>query len=619
MNDQLPPIDPEIRDQLTRRSAGRPPQDLHAAIATALDVAPAPRVRFRWPHVAWRTPRFAGAGIGLAVVLVLAIAIAGPALHTAAPAPFPGYPAERALTTAELASILAGPELTPNTPVVASVTIDSRQDVCPMNSRMTFGVIRGIDPQVCVVGALSPGADNPNGPGTFAFRILSRGVVMLTDTAPSDILGLLGEITPASSSRLAFRVADEWPLAGKTFLVEGWLGQVKLGIYCLPAQSGGDVLAPNGSSCGNSDWLSDDSTAPSIEAEYGSGSTTPTPSPDPLSLRGNARHVEAGGMRLIDSIDPSAPVHGTFVVRSVTEGCPGDPPTSSRGCPAWRVLAKVADVSGPIPTATPTAIPSPTSTAPAVPVWDPSQQALTTAELGQTLDSGKLAQYQIVVADARINPAPTGACAAADTLNVGGFGMAIAGVVAGLDPPACVYTDENDRIPATTGGLVLSSIGTRQLGYMGSLTAAPGTLAFKAAEDWPKDFFLVDAWLDFEVADCRHTSFPGSGGPDPLHPDDGFSCVAIMRDSQPPDRPSPDTASVGPSATSAAPADGKQVNALPSLVSPAPGLLSVPESVHGVFLVHYNPVCSLTDPTDCAQWQVIGQVDPLDLSQTPTP
>ena len=67
MNDQLPPIDPEIRDQLTRRSAGRPPQDLHAAIATALDVAPAPRVRFRWPHVAWRTPRFAGAGIGLAL------------------------------------------------------------------------------------------------------------------------------------------------------------------------------------------------------------------------------------------------------------------------------------------------------------------------------------------------------------------------------------------------------------------------------------------------------------------------------------------------------------------------------------------------------------------------
>jgi hypothetical protein len=347
MNEQLPPIDPEIRDQLTRRSAGRLPQDLHAAIATALDVAPAPRVRFRWPHVAWRTPRFAGAGIGLALVVVLAIAIAGPALRTAAPAPFPGYPAERPLTTAELASILAGPELTPNTTVVASVTIDSRQDVCPMNSRMTFGVIHGIDPQVCVVGTIGLSGDNPTGPGTFAFRILTRGVVMLTETTPSDILGLVGEITPASSSRLAFRVAEDWPLAGKTFLVEGWLGQVKLAIYCLPAQTGGDVLAPDGSSCGNSDWLGDDATAPAIEAEYGSGSSTPTPSPDPLSLRGNARHVEAGGMRLIDSVDPSAPVHGTFVVRSVTEGCPGDPPISSRGCPAWRVLAMLPDLTVP--------------------------------------------------------------------------------------------------------------------------------------------------------------------------------------------------------------------------------------------------------------------------------
>jgi hypothetical protein len=347
MNEQLPPIDPEIRDQLTRRSAGRLPQDLHAAIATALDVAPAPRVRFRWPHVAWRTPRFAGAGIGLALVVVLAIAIAGPALHTAAPAPFPGYPAERPLTTAELASILAGPELTPSTTVVASVTIDSRQDVCPMNSRMTFGVIHGIDPQVCVVGTIGLSGDNPTGPGTFAFRILTRGVVMLTETTPSDILGLVGEITPASSSRLAFRVAEDWPLAGKTFLVEGWLGQVKLAIYCLPAQTGGDVLAPDGSTCGNSDWLGDDATAPAIEAEYGSGSSTPTPSPDPLSLRGNARHVEAIGMRLIDSVDPSAPEHGVFVVRSVTEGCPGDPPISSRGCPAWRVLAMLPDLTVP--------------------------------------------------------------------------------------------------------------------------------------------------------------------------------------------------------------------------------------------------------------------------------
>jgi hypothetical protein len=374
MNGQLPPIDPGLREQLTRRVAGRPPVDLAAAITTALDAAPATRARSRWPRVAWRTPRLAGAGIGLALVVILAVGIAGPVLHTGAPASLPGYPGERALTTAELASLLAEPDLAPNTAVVASVTIESRHDVCPMNSRMTFGVIEGIDPQVCVVGAISPGADNPNGSGTFAFRILSRGVVMLTETAPSDILGLLGEITPASNSRLAFNVAEEWPLAGKTFLVEGWLGQVKLAIYCLPAQSGGDVLAPNGSSCGNSDWLGADATALAIEAEYGSGSITPTSSPDPLSLRGNARHVEAGGMRLIDSVDAAAPVHGVFVVRSVTEGCPGDPPTSSRGCLAWRVLAVVPDLTS--PSATSSASPSAsTSAPPATPTATATTQA----------------------------------------------------------------------------------------------------------------------------------------------------------------------------------------------------------------------------------------------------
>ena len=212
--------------------------------------------------MAWRTPRFAGAGIGLALVVVLALAIAGPALHTGAPAPFPGYPAGRPLTTAELASILAGPELTPNTTAVASVTIDSRQDVCPMNSRMTFGVIHGIDPQVCVVGTIGFGVEDPTGSGTFAFRILSRRVVMLTETTPSDILGLLGEITPASSSRLAFRVAEDWPLAGKTFLVEGWLGQVKLAIYCLPAQTGAMSSRP---------------TAPAAAIAIGWATTQPRP------------------------------------------------------------------------------------------------------------------------------------------------------------------------------------------------------------------------------------------------------------------------------------------------------------------------------------------------------
>jgi len=93
MNSQLPPIDPGIRDQLTRRAEAQAPQDLLAGIATALDAAPAPQTRLRWPHVTWRAPQLAGASIGLALVAVLAAAIALPAFHTGPAAPFPGYPA----------------------------------------------------------------------------------------------------------------------------------------------------------------------------------------------------------------------------------------------------------------------------------------------------------------------------------------------------------------------------------------------------------------------------------------------------------------------------------------------------------------------------------------------
>jgi len=38
-----------------------------------------------------------------------------------------------------------------------------------------------------------------------------------------------------------------------------------------------------------------------------------------------------------------------------------------------------------------------------------------------------------------------------------------------------------------------------------------------------------------------------------------------------------------------------------------------------VFLVHYDPVCSILKPTDCEQWHVIGQVDSLTRSPAPTP
>lgn len=337
-------------------------------------------------------------------------------------------------------------------------------------------------------------------------------------------------------------------------------------------------------------------------------------------------------MRLIDSVDPSAPVHGTFVVRSVTEGCPGDPPISSRGCPAWRVLAKVADVSVPVPTATPSATASPTSTTPTVPKWDPSQSALTTAELGTVLDSGELQKYerwnQILVVDATIGAAPAGACAAADTLNVAAFQLSIAGVVAGLDPPACVYADGKDSVPQS-GLLVLRTLGGRQLGYMATVTMAHGQLAYRATDGWPQGFALVDAWLDFDPADCGDYALPAHGGPQPLHPGYSQMCYAALSDSQPPDRPSSTSAPTaatsaevgpgvaGPIPTYAVPADGKALDAAPWLDFPTRAPLAVPASQHGVFLVHYDPACSNFNPTDCEQWRLLGQVDSLDLSPTP--
>jgi hypothetical protein len=98
-----------------------------------------------------------------------------------------------------------------------------------------------------------------------------------------------------------------------------------------------------------------------------------------MSLRGGARHVEAGGMRLIDSLNPATPVHGVYVVRSITEQCPNASPQDSRGCGAWLVMAKVADMPTTAPSLTPRVIPSPSaSPSPSSsPVTGPLAPALT--------------------------------------------------------------------------------------------------------------------------------------------------------------------------------------------------------------------------------------------------
>ena len=364
MNGQLPPIDSDLREQLARRSAGRLPEGLLAEVSAALDGVREPRARARWPRLIWSVPRLVGAGMGVALVAILAVAIAFPAFHTGPAASPAGYPTDRALTTDELARLMAGPPLATNTTLVASVTIDVRTDVCPMNRYPTVGVVEGMGSQVCVMGAtLAAELAGPTATGVFAFRFIASGY-----------LGLLGEITPVSDSRLAFGAADDWPLNGQPFLVEGWLGaSVTAGVCVSTGSAGyGDPLDPTGSDCPYWDWLSD------------------VASPPPATSRGP---IEAAGARHFDSIDVAAPVHGVFVVRGITI-C--NKIQDNAACSAWQVLAKVAGIplaeSSPapasptptlaiVPVATPVASPS-ASFAPApAGLIGPDDRALAPAEL----------------------------------------------------------------------------------------------------------------------------------------------------------------------------------------------------------------------------------------------
>jgi hypothetical protein len=410
MNDQLPPIDPTVRDQLARRAAGHPPAGLLAEVSATLTEVDKPNARARWPRPIWLAPRLAGIGVGVALVAIVAIATILPAIHSGPTSASAGYPADRALTTAELAALLAGPPLAVNTTIVAAVTIDPRSDVCPMNRYPTVGVVEGLGSQVCVMDMAVEfsGADYA---GTFAFRYLAPGY-----------LGLLARITPTSTSRLAFNAIEDWPLTGKAFLVQGWLFQIAFvgndPAVCnesspVPA---GDPLDPNGSDACVHSWIG--ATSAAAQPSFGDGLPG---APE------NARSVEAAGVAQIDSIPTGTPVHGVFVVRSVVEQCPGASPIDSVGCGAWRVLAKVADMSlltltASKPPATQT--PSPSVAPPATPIASPmpsfvldptgligpGNRPLTASELSALIaaDSDHLANRYVI--DMRVT-CQTGDCA----------------------------------------------------------------------------------------------------------------------------------------------------------------------------------------------------------------
>jgi hypothetical protein len=498
MNSQLPPVDTVLRAQLAHRSGGRLPEGLADRVLLAVDSAPV-KPRYAWrafsPRSGRTAPRTLLAGAGLAAVLLLAAALVVVPRFQVTPAAsgLAGYPADRALTAAELAALMAGPALPTNTTLVADVVIDIRTDVCPMDRYGTVGIVEGMPSQVCVMTASNVLIQPVTIRGTMAFRYLAPG-----------ILGLLGEITPASP-RMAFRVADEWPLQGKTFLVDGWLGAEGLTVSCAQAPTPGDVLLPTGEDCPYDDWLSDDSTAPGIQADHEYSPPSPLPSYDTLSLRGNARHVNAGGMRIIDSLDPGVPVRGVFVVRSVTEGCPGDPPQSSTGCGAWRVLAKVVEISLPAPSGSPlkAATETPTTAPPATPVA-PSltgvigsgNQPLAADELETLMveQPDHLARRTVIVAA----PIPTQISCQSDA---SGGGCAV-----------------NTKPLARDGvwAVSISVDGTLSLvGQIATPTAGNYVFTLEQLQAWSggTGLVIVDAWLDWENGCDSPAGSPyGSGG-----------------------------------------------------------------------------------------------------------
>ncbi|HEY1167960.1 MAG TPA: hypothetical protein VGE81_03110 [Candidatus Limnocylindrales bacterium] len=618
MNSELPPIDSDMREQLARRAARRLPDGLLSNVTAALDGAPSDRPR-RLPMArltapaSWRSPRLAAA-TSMALIAVLAVAVIAIPRFVPTPASA-AYPADRALTTAELASILAGPPLAVNTTLVVSTTIDVRTYVCPMNRYPTVGTIRAIGPQVCVMGAtLAAQLPGPAATGVFAFRYLGPGY-----------LGLLGEIKPAADSRLAFSVADDWPLGGKTFLVEGWLGADAISCPTYVATTGGDPLDPDGADQCEFNWMSD--ADPNPQSSSSSGGLLPVPK----------RLIEAGGMRLIDDVPGDAPVHGVFVVRSVAEQCSNASPQSDVGCSAWRVLAKVADVA--LPKVIPTATPQRGTT------WDQAQHPLTTAELGAVEDTGILYLYDTIVADVKVQQAPAGACS--EPTGIVGFAPGVVGVVTGLDPPVCLYAATGTT--AADGILVLRSLGPRQLGYMATVTPAANRLAYGATDQWPDGFFLVQGWLDTDANACGASGMPAFGGPQPLSPGYDAMCHAAISSSAVTrlSAIAPASATAGSShgiaetpaiGTTSAPAgseaavptypvppDGRAVDAAPYFEFTStegsaafPGYRPTSGSVSGVFLVGKVETCMLLDPADCETWSVLAKIRPLTIPSVPT-
>ncbi|HEX7613363.1 MAG TPA: hypothetical protein VF371_11380, partial [Candidatus Limnocylindrales bacterium] len=373
-----------------------------------------------------------------------------------------GYPVDRALTTAELAAVMAGPALATNTTLVAAVTIDSSEagtPGCPMTGNPTIGPVRGMRTLVCVSGGRTTPARIP---GIFAFRYLGPGA-----------LDLLGEITPASSSRPVFGATGwPWSLNGwDTFLVGGYL-----------------IREPTG-------WRIADTL------------NGPTPSTNTFLT------VQVDTAAGIDSTDPSQ--YGVFVVTAVTVSVPASSMGPQGDGIVFHVVAKVADISVPGAAASPS--PSPREN-PAGPPATPLAPALT-GVIGtgnQPLTADELETLMVAQPDhlaGRIviakSPIPTQISCQSDA---NGGGCAV-----------------NTKPLAQTGiwALSIGAEGALRLvgqittpmagGYLFALDAVNASASLKAG-----DLVVVDGWLVEHVVTCDYGATPLPAGCGP------FSEIASM-------------------------------------------------------------------------------------------
>ena len=617
MNEQRLPIDIELSGQLARRASGKMPDGLVADVMQAVDAAQERPNAWHLPRIGTRSPQFALSAVsGIFASILIAVLVIAPFMQWQAAGS--AYPAERALSTAELANLMSGTALATNTAIVASATIDADPNACPMDRYRTLGVVEAMGSQVCVMEAGTyTGLTGSKSSGVWAFRYLAPG-----------ILGLLGQVSPASGAKLAYGATDQWPLAGKVFLVDGWLGSdglCEIGKWVDPEP--GDVLNPTGPETCAQSWISDKSSpnafknaaiyhSPPVATPSAVSGSAASTGGDTVAQVEDLYWVGAGGTRYYDDVPGkyNPPVHGTWAVKSSVGPCPNDPPTSSRGCGFWLVLARVTDLlTEPAPTAF---VPTPSPTVAISGMRDSAATPLTTTELGLALKAG-IPNDNIVIATTTI--------ADSTSCTTNGTNIAI-GAIPGLVPEVCVLA-VNDADPAhspadRTGTFAFKVLAPRLLGYVATVDRKPQGGAYTPDDAWPAGKSIaVSGWItpnpgnDPLYAKCEGLIGEAAGSLDPRA---SYCSAAELASSA--------TSSSGVFVAQALTVDevhaiqdaGKPGAPRPAQIYPAPGSwLLQPFKPDGS---GPKPIPSATGLAACCTWQISGKIEPVGLAGVaPTP